>query len=135
VRSHDYQIYNPPYLTSGRPRPKRVGCNVPPVAGGMHYRDDDPSALYAAWWDESMPAGVTVEKVVLMRPGSVTHHSDLDARYLELERREVNDEPKRESRISFLPPKNSRYAPRGWYMLFLVTNEKVPSVALWVHLQ
>jgi len=135
LRSHDYQIYNPPYLTSGHPRPKRVGCNSPPVPGGMHYRDDDPSALYTAWWDENLPAGVTVEKVVLMRPGSVTHHSDLDARYLELERREVNDAPRGECRISFLPPKNSRCAPRGWYMLFLVTNEKVPSVALWVHLQ
>jgi hypothetical protein len=135
VRSHDYQIYNPPYLTSGRPRPKRVGCNIPPVPGGMKYRDDDPNALYTAWWDENLPAGVTVDKVVLMRPGSVTHHSDMAMRYLELDKRDNNEHPKGECRISFLPPKNSRYAPRGWYMLFLLTNEKVPSEAIWVHLE
>lgn len=135
TRSVDYQIYSPPYLTCGRPRPQNVGCTIAPVVGGMKYRDDDPTALYTAWWDENLPAGVTVTKVVLVRPGSVTHHTDMDARYLELPIHAVDDLAPAECRISFRGPRNSRFAPRGWYMLFLVTNEKVPSEALWVHLQ
>ena len=37
--------------------------------------------------------------------------------------------------IEFRMPPNSRYAPKGWYMLFLVSNQGVPSVASWVQLQ
>jgi hypothetical protein len=31
------------------------------------------------------PMGATVDKVVLMRPSSVTHHTDYDQRYVRLE--------------------------------------------------
>ena len=31
-------------------------------------------------------------------------------------------------------PGNSNIAPPGWYMLFLVNNKGVPSVARWIHL-
>ena len=30
---------------------------------------------------------------------------------------------------------NRNIAPPGWYMLFLVSNAGVPSVASWIHLQ
>jgi len=76
----------------------------------------------------------TVSKVVLMRPGAVTHHTDMDQRYILLESQvdTSNDPP---IRRFFVTPKSAAHAPRGWYMLFLVTNDGVPSVASWVHLQ
>ncbi len=135
TRTADYQIFSPPYLTCGRPRPQKVGLDIPPVEGGMRYQDDDPTALYSAWWDEGQLTSVRVRKVVLLRPGSVTHHADMDARYLELPIHVADEQEPAETRISFRGPRNSRHAPRGWYMLFLVSDENVPSEARWVHLQ
>jgi hypothetical protein len=33
------------------------------------------------------------------------------------------------------PTKNSGLLPRGYYLLFLVTNERVPSHGVWVKVQ
>jgi hypothetical protein len=32
-------------------------------------------------------------------------------------------------------PASEQVAPPGWYMLFLVTNEGVPSNAFWINLR
>ncbi|MFQ5427073.1 MAG: galactose oxidase early set domain-containing protein, partial [Gaiellales bacterium] len=73
------------------------------------------------------------------RPGSVTHHFDTDQRYVELEIQEEG-----QNHIMFFTPPSppsaaaptdSNAAPEGWYMMFLVTNAGVPSVAHWVNLQ
>lgn len=135
MRSVDYQIYSPPYLLSGNPRPKHVACDVEPGFGGLRYSDEVPDRLYSAWWDEGLPASVRIEQVVLIRPGSVTHHSDMDTRLVRLEIKRDDDVPDTEHRIRFRGPKNSAHAPRGFYMLFLVTNQNVPSEAVWVHVQ
>jgi hypothetical protein len=135
VRAVDYQIYSPPYLTGGQPRPKGIGCDIAPVVGGMHYRLDDPGALYTLWWDENLPAGVTVDQVVLIRPGSVTHHSDFDQHFMRLPIEAPDDVAPRECRLRFRPPQDSKQMPRGWYMLFAVSNQGVPAEAIWVHLQ
>lgn len=135
TRTVDYQVYTPPYLQNGNPRPKHVGVDIEPVVGGMRYADDAPGQVYTAFWDENLPANVTVDRVVLVRPGSVTHHSDMDTRYLRLSVVRDDDLPPSDRRIRFRAPKNSRVAPRGWYMLFLLTNQDVPSEARWVHLQ
>lgn len=135
TRTVDYQIYSPPYLTNGRPRPRRVSCDISSIEGGMRYRSESPEAAYTAWWDENLPSGVKVDKVVMIRPGSITHHSDMDARYIRLPLVVDDDVADSERFIRFRGPADSRTAPRGWYMLFLVTNEGVPSEAIWVHLR
>jgi len=38
------------------------------------------------------------------------------------------------SRATFYAPRDSKHAPRGYYMLFAVTNQGTPSVARWVKL-
>jgi len=101
----------------------------------MRYRTDPEARVYTAWWDENLPPGVAVERVVLMRPASTTHHSDMDARYVRLEVVVDDDAPPTDVRIRFRGPPDSNHAPRGWYMLFLVTNQGVPSEAVWVHVE
>jgi hypothetical protein len=124
----DYEIYVPPYLASDAGVPSFTPS--PPVFNPMLYNTWSPS------WGVSTAPGVTIAKVVLMRPGSTTHHSDFDQRYVELEF-DVS-----ESTLSFLAPigppspalSGTNAAPPGWYMLFLVTNQGVPSTAGWVNL-
>jgi hypothetical protein len=36
--------------------------------------------------------------------------------------------------VSATVPQNANIAPPGWYMLFLVDNNGVPSVASWIRL-
>jgi hypothetical protein len=36
--------------------------------------------------------------------------------------------------VKITVPANHNIAPPGWYMLFIVNNNGVPSVAHWVHL-
>jgi len=42
---------------------------------------------------------------------------------------------KKSRMIQVKTPPNSRFAPRGFYMLFALTGDGVPSVAQWVKLE
>ena len=87
----------------------------------------------------SLPAaGVSLTKVVLMAPGAVTHHFDPNQRYVECVTVQSFA-----GLIRFRPPMAmgdqslpyNSHAPKGYYMLFLVTNENLPSQeAKWVQL-
>jgi len=119
TRTWDYEVFSPPYLA----KPNRpVWVTWPTTAMGY---DATLSATF-----ETLPLGVTVEKVVLIAPGSVTHHSDMHQRYVSLE-----IESSETDTVTFRTPKNRTYAPRGWYMMFLVTDQGLPSVAKFVRLQ
>jgi hypothetical protein len=135
-RTYDYQIFRPPYLTLGFQRPQNVTLEWAPDPNQdyeyvMKYRPT--GGTYEIRYDAlSFPAYVA--KVVLMRPCCCTHHSDMDQRYHELE---LTDGPGTEppTRIYVRPPVSRLHAPPGFYMLFLVTNQGVPSVAKWIWLQ
>lgn len=79
----------------------------------------------------SLTPGATITKVVLMRPGSVTHHFDTDQRYVQLK---FEPSPDGSSALVINTP-SSDLAPRGYWMLFLVTAAGTPSVAHWVLFQ
>jgi Galactose oxidase-like, Early set domain len=75
-----------------------------------------------------------------MAPASLTHHSDMHARYVELEPG-ISPEPPPPNTVYVKAPASSKFAPKGYYMLFLVTNPQggfpkgTPSVATWVQLK
>jgi hypothetical protein len=126
----DYEVYVPPYLASDTNIPEFTPS--PPVLNPLFYNTQSP---YLDYW---APTGATIAKVVLMRPGSTTHHSDFDQRYVELE-----FEVSASSSLAFMAPPGppspalagTNAAPPGWYMLFLVSSQGVPSTAGWVNLQ
>ena len=69
-----------------------------------------------------------IAKVVLMHPGSSTHSLNLEQRALSL------PFTKSGSTVTATLPANSDQAVPGWYMVFLVSDAGVPSVASWVRL-
>ena len=73
-----------------------------------------------------------IAEVVLMRPMAVTHQTDSEQRRIELcfVKNSTN------TIVADLP--NGRHphaiAPRGWYMLFVLTSDGVPSKAEFIEL-
>lgn len=104
-------FYSPPYLFHG-PRPRIV--RAPHQLGygqSFHIRT----------------AGPTVTRAVLMAPGSTTHANDMNARSVRLAVK-----PTRTGFAATAPP-TANVAPPGYYMLFVLRSNGVPSVARWVH--
>jgi plastocyanin len=108
------EVFSPPYLAMG-PRP--VITTAPAtVAYGATFAIDtpDPNAI---------------DSVVLMRPGAVTHHTDAGQRYVKL-----TITGRSATQVSVRAPADGNLAPPGFYMLFLVKGNGVPSVAAWQQL-
>ena len=64
--------------------------------------------------------------MVLLKPGSATHSFDMDQRFVGLPFSVQN------GGLSVSLPKNSNLTPPGYYMLFLVNQAGVPSIAQFV---
>jgi len=138
--SVDYEIWEPPYfqLTYGSVPPtgitvkhKTTGVTVPQdlvYPNGMLY-----GQTYEALWTNTLEPGIEVNSVVLMRPAALTHHDDGGQRLVRLVAWQEG-EPASGGAISFQSPGSNLIAPRGWWMLFLVTTSGRPSLAYWVNL-
>lgn len=122
----DYDIYEPPYLHSGAPRPTSVQ-----LPGQVLTGSPDPHYVLGV-----QQAGIqltcqisglgSLDRIVLTSPGSTTHHSDMSARYIEL----VSTAVTTTSRTFSLPAET--VVPRGYYMLWAVSAGGVPSEAIWI---
>ena len=130
-RALDYEIFKPPYLTDGSARPEIVDA---PDTLELDY--GRPSRVAIA----PLPEGVAPERVVLMAPSSVTHHTDMHQRYVDLEVLAIEAEDDR-TWLHFRAPRDAFHAPRGFLMLFVVTesqgplNQGTPSEATWVRVR
>ena len=134
-REKDYEVFQPPYMTNGTVRPVILHA---PNTLNMSY-----GSTYGLEY-QALQMGHYIDKVVLMAPGSITHHTDMHARYVELDIDQdvlPPDPPPTNPMIFFKAPPDSKHAPKGYYMLFLVTNPQgsspkgTPSTATWVKLQ
>ncbi|MBI5363448.1 MAG: DUF1929 domain-containing protein [Planctomycetes bacterium] len=84
----------------------------------------------------------TIDRVVIMRPGSVTHHFDSDQRYIELAftPQQSPPVPGQKTILTATAP-DPDLAPPGHYMLFVIEADpgnpqnRVPSVAQFVEFQ
>ena len=117
--TQDYQVFVPSYVLS----PARPRILSGPAA--LPYSSLNPAPQTVVF--EPLPNGEFVDRVVLLAPGSVTHHFDASQRYVELVVASTTD-----TSVSFLGPSHAALAPRGHYMLFLVTASGIPGVARWV---
>ncbi|MGE3172437.1 MAG: galactose oxidase-like domain-containing protein [Planctomycetota bacterium] len=135
LRQIDYEIFTPPYFLPDQGPEIEIPIqpqNVTIVGVAPDPTDDAFHLSYGGTFTalcDALPFGVAVQKVVLMAPGSTTHHSDMCQRYHELV-----VVPKAPNRIGFTMPPDDRTLPRGFYMLFLMTNTGVPAHAIWVRL-
>jgi len=103
-------FYSPPYLFKG-PRPSIF--DAPAQVG----------------FGEAFSIGTTgpaATRAVLMAPGATTHADEMNARHVELSVVSTADG------FTATAP-TARIAPPGYYMLFVLTADGIPSVARWVH--
>jgi plastocyanin len=71
----------------------------------------------------------TIAEVVLMTPGAVTHAFNQNQRYIGcvISGTTANS-------VDVTAPPNGTIAPPGYYLLFLVDHDRVPSMAKWIRL-
>lgn len=104
------EVYEPPYLFKGaRPSITSAPASV---------RINEAFNVNAS--------GPAVTKAVLVAPGAVTHANDMSQRVVPLTLSQ------RAGGVRLTAPPNGRVAPPGYYMLFLLSDHGVPSVAKFV---
>lgn len=116
VMAHDLdsptiEIFNPPYLFNG-PRPQITAAPDIVHHGGT--------------MDITSPQAADIESVVLVRPMAVTHQTDSEQRVIPLQFTTTG------TTLNVTAPNGNHphaVAPKGYYMLFIVNNQGVPSVA------
>jgi len=108
------EVFSPPYLFKGS-RPT-IGTVAPEWNYGQQILVPTPQPAQIRW-------------AHLMKGGVTTHSFDCEQRLVDLPivAREA-------ASLKLAVPNNRHLAPPGWYMLFIVDTNGVPSVATWVHL-
>jgi hypothetical protein len=108
------EIYSPPYLFKG----------VRPVISSM------PGTIqYATNFSITTPDATQISSAALIGLGAVTHAFDQNQRYVPLTFQQAT------GGLTVQAPSSSNLAPPGYYMLFIVNANGVPSVAAMVNIQ
>ncbi len=108
------EIYSPPYLFKG-PRPT-IGSA--------------PSTVnYATNFSVVTPDATQISSVALIRLGAVTHAFDQNQRYVPLTFQQAT------GGLTVQAPSSANLAPPGYYMLFIINSNGVPSIASMVKIQ
>ena len=107
-------MFTPPYMF-GPARPA-----IGQVATEWHYGQ----AV-----DIASPQAATILWAELIRCGITTHAFDNSQRLIDLP---IAAHPAGTLKVN--TPDAPTIAPPGWYMLFLVDQHHIPSVATWIHL-
>ena len=116
VYEQHMEIYKPAYLFNSDGSP----ATRPTIASA-------PSGIaWNAQFTVSTPDAATIASAVLMRLGSSTHGFDMNARMVGLSFIAGS------GTLTVTGPPNANIAPPGYYMLFLLNNNGVPSVAKFV---
>jgi hypothetical protein len=121
---NEIRIFTPPYLTSGNPRPVIGNVNG---AGGEGQTITVGGGTFTV--NFSGAALRTARGVTLMTPGALTHGFDMHQRYVPLAQTNLTA-----SSVSVTPPESINVAPPGDYLLYLISDQGVPSVAKWIRL-
>jgi hypothetical protein len=108
------EFYSPPYLFKGaRPTITQAPAQV----------------QYNATFFVGTPDAASIAKVSLIRTGAVTHFFDENERYLPLTFTQTT------GGLNVTAPVDANLAPPGFYMLFIINSNGVPSVAPFVQVQ
>jgi Domain of unknown function (DUF1929) len=106
------EFFEPPYLFKG-PRPA-IGSAPSTLSYGQNFVVQTPDAARIA-------------KVSLIRYGAVTHAFNMGQHFVPLSFSVGTGS------LTITAPANAQLAPPGYYMLFLVDTNGIPSVAAIVH--
>jgi hypothetical protein len=114
------EIYKPAYLFTRDGNNNVVPATRPTITSA-------PSTIHwSTQFSVSTPDAANIASAVLMRPGSSTHAFDMNARMVGLNFTSGS------GTLTITGPPNANIAPPGYYMLFLINSNGVPSVAPFV---
>ncbi len=108
------EIYSPPYLFAGA-RPAISSAPTSAIPYGTSFFVGTPDAA-------------NVASVALIAPSAVTHSTNMSLRYMSLSFSQTA------GGLLVDAPQNPNLAPPGYYMLFIVNTNGVPSIAPFVRL-
>jgi hypothetical protein len=109
----NYELFSPPYLFKGQ---------RPTIASA-------PATIaYGSSFSVGTPEGSTITSAVLMRPGAMTHMFDMEQRRVPLSFSQTS------GGLTVQAPANGNIAPPGYYLLFLLNANGVPSIGRFVRL-
>ncbi len=111
------QLYSPPYLFKG---PQPVISQAP------------QTLAYNRSFSITTPDASNITRVALIKLGATTHDENFEQRYVDLAFQMHSGVL---LGLKATSPRDSYHAPPGWYMLFIVTSDGIPSVASMVLLQ
>ena len=114
------EIYQPAYLFT------RDGSNNVIPATRPTITSVPSNISWGGAFTVSTPNAANISQVVLVRPGSSTHAFDMDQRLVGMSFTAGSGS------LTVTAPPNSKIAPPGYYMLFLINSNGVPSVAPFV---
>jgi galactose oxidase-like protein/Kelch motif protein len=114
------ELYSPPYLFKGT-RP--TISNAPATVN------------FGQQFTVATPDATSIVKVTMVKPMAVTHQTESNQRVIELSF--LHDHVHPNNLIVAAPDGGipHAFAPRGYYMLFVLNSAGVPSVASWIRLQ
>jgi len=113
--NYNAEFFSPPYLFKSGPRPE---INTWPS-----------SLSYATPFLIDLGSPLDIDRVTMIRLGSVTHQFDMDQRFLELTFEQLTTDT-----LRVTPPSSPYRAPRGDYMIFAL-KDGIPSVGKYVNIQ
>jgi hypothetical protein len=117
VNQQSAQIFYPPYLF------KKDGSGL--LADRPRVASATSVMAYNSSYTLSMATdGTKINRVSLIPLGSVTHAFNMNQRYVTM-----SISAKTSGSVTVTSPGNSRIAPPGYYMIFVVNTSGVPSVA------
>ena len=108
------EFFSPPYLFKG-PRPTITQAPAQ-ISYGQNFFVATPDAT-------------SITSAVLIRTGAVTHFFDMNTRFVPSSFQQTA------GGLTLTAPANANQAPPGYYMLFLVNSNGVPSIAPIIQLQ
>lgn len=84
---------------------------------------------YGANFTINTPTPPDITEVVLLRPGAVTHGYNMSQRGIECVIAGIGA-----GTLDVATPPNATLAPPGWYLLFILDSNRVPSEGRWIRL-
>lgn len=112
---HSMELYTPGYLT---------GASQPVITTA-------PTVFtFGATFTVDTPQAAEIDSLVLIAPMAVTHHTDAGQRYIKL-----SIQSRTATSLTGVAPANGNIAPPGFYMLFIVKNNGIPSAGRFVQVR
>jgi hypothetical protein len=121
------EVFKPAYMTATRP--------VITAAPGAVCLTGDPFNPVDFEIEVDTDSYPDIKRVVLLRPAALTHHCDMDQRYIELVKNEL---PSPDGMTYTVESPHESLAPPGYYMMFVVAEvggALIPSEAHFIRIK